>query len=399
MTDYKKNLKKITQILPVRLSERLYVLINFILKPKLSYNKIKTTQNYLKQLKLKDRKKFFNSKKAIWRYTFRTNNIENQEKFLSTYLYSSMKKIKDDVNNRFTDKNLPVLICAVKNDLDRVKMQFEHHKKLGIERFVYIDNMSDDGTFEWLKKQDVDLYQTSDTYSASARNAWFRLIIDIYGYNRWYLVLDSDELLAYPGMEEKNIKSLTKFLDLKRINVLKSFMLDMYPFQSIDFSKNSNRKLKLDDYKFFDTEYEMNKSFRGKSVYGGPRWRVFEKFNENFKPNLTKNPLVYMKKDFFFSVHHLMPYYKNDKCEIFSTLIHYKFLESDFDKIIHAVKKENYAGGSAEYKAYLEEIKEKDFVLSFHTTNSQEFKSSNDLLKINIFDRNFATEFKDLKIE
>ena len=54
----------------------------------------------------------------------------------------------------------PIVVLCVKNDLRRIQMLVEHYRSLGVEKFAFMDNGSEDGTFEWLLEQpDIDLYR------------------------------------------------------------------------------------------------------------------------------------------------------------------------------------------------------------------------------------------------
>ena len=43
------------------------------------------------------------------------------------------------------DPATPIVVCAVKNDLHKIKIQVQHFRTLGIKNIVYIDNGSEDG--------------------------------------------------------------------------------------------------------------------------------------------------------------------------------------------------------------------------------------------------------------
>src|SRR6185503_5153899 len=43
-----------------------------------------------------------------------------------------------------------VLICVVRNEALRLPLFFEHHKKIGVSRFLMVDNDSEDETAELL---------------------------------------------------------------------------------------------------------------------------------------------------------------------------------------------------------------------------------------------------------
>lgn len=65
----------------------------------------------------------------------------------------------------------PIMVCCVKNDLERIKKVVEHHTKIGVKHMVFVDNESTDGTREWLQTQEVDLYGIDEPYHAGRAGA------------------------------------------------------------------------------------------------------------------------------------------------------------------------------------------------------------------------------------
>lgn len=318
--------------------------------------------------------------------------------YLNTYAKQNVRCVqcKSKVSDHTQE---PILICAVKDDLAKVQMQIDHHKKIGIKHFVYIDNMSTDGTYEWLLEQDVNVYRTDDDFSAIAKNAWFRQITDRYGYDRWYLVLDSDELFVYPGMEHGPIGMFTRFLEDQQLSMVQSFLIDMYPKDNDILSQDEDLSTNLDirkEYCYFDTDsYSTKQTYKGLNILGGPRARCFSEKGKDFSPLLTKNPLMKIQATDVFGVHRSLPYSKNIGIPIAAGLLHYKFLPGDDEKYAQIVKAGNYSGGSAEYKQYLK-VLEKKPSLSFYYGKSEEFTNSEDLLKINVFSKEFSQKFLKL---
>ena len=355
-------------------------------------------RNTLNDLKKENYSLYLNSKKALLKYSIRALNPKQVNEYLTVYKKQNVKLIQKNSKSQ-NNKDIPILISAVKNDLYRVKMQIEHHRKIGINHLVYIDNMSDDGTFEWLLEQEIDVYRVDDKFSATAKDAWFRQITDIYGYDRWYLILDSDELFVYPGMEDNKINKLTDFAKESNIDTFQTFMIDMYSKDELVGGKSEDIPLEKYDIKeenrYFDTDsYFINQAYEGDRILGGPRFRVFSDKNQSFTPLLTKNPLVFLRNDRFFGIHHSIPFHKNFNNAIISGILHYKFLPSDNKKYKKIVEEGNYAGGSIEYKRYLEVI-ENNEKLSFYYEKSKELTHSLDLLEINIFDKKQSNRLLD----
>lgn len=127
-------------------------------------------------------------------------DIERAQEIINGYLYNTL--IEVSVNNTFNEKDSPILICVVKNEKVRMEKLFQHYRNLGIFQFAIIDNNSTDGTLELCKKQkDVNLFSVKNEYSSAKRVGWINQILSKYGKNRWYLVVDADELIDYVDSE------------------------------------------------------------------------------------------------------------------------------------------------------------------------------------------------------
>lgn len=192
-------------------------------------------------------------------------NLNKAKTFIKTFLANDIYLIK----NRSNEMSEPVVVCATKNNLSCVKLQLEHHRKIGVTFFIYIDNLSTDGTFEYLNSQnDVTLYRTNSQFSPFVHKIWYQLAIKQEGYDKWYLILDDDELFAYPSMETIDIKRYIRFLEVQKTTGTFAMMLDMYSRNKL-FSANGTNITKK--YCFFDVDYYRKKL----RISGGPRERIF----------------------------------------------------------------------------------------------------------------------------
>lgn len=284
------------------------------------------------------------------------------------------------------------LICIVKNDLQRIKNLYKHHQKIGVEQFVFIDNNSNDGTREWLIEQEnTDVYLVEEEYSSPRRSGWINQVLNRYGFERWYLVLDSDELFVYDSMEKFSISDLIEYCEEHNIDRLSSIMLDMYAKDGL-FKTNKNIK---ENYRYFDSDsYIVKNEFQGLEVRGGPRQRVMFNHSDTKAPLLTKQPLFFFRKgDLYATSHFLYPFEKTTF--IGSALLHYKFLESDFKKYQEIVEKGNFAKGSIEYKNYMKSF-ENNEDLTFMYSGSKEYKDSSSLQVMNIIEPIHWREMQDL---
>lgn len=322
-------------------------------------------------------------KKAFFQLATTRCELEN---FVECYKRKAIKTHK--LQNIALNENEPIFLCVVKDDLIRVKAQLEWYRKIGVRHFAYIDNMSTDGTFEYLEKQDdVSLFSIDEEYHTNRQHAWTRQATDILGYEKWYFLLDSDEFFAYPGMEKNPITRYIDFLEKKNINCVFALMLDMYSKDGLFKSSMSNDDF-MKEYCYFDTDsYKITVRATRMGISGGPRIRLFNGTCQ------VKYPLVKLSKSIIHDSHSKCPFELNfQTLAPIAFLLHYKFLPADISKFEDHVKSEVHYGGSKEYKLYMDVYK-KNPGATFLYDGSAKFNNSMDLLKINIGDNKFFDEF------
>lgn len=274
----------------------------------------------------------------------------------------------------------PILICNVKNDLDRLRVLVEHHQKIGVKYFAFLDNMSTDGTFEWLQTQPVDVFRVEEQYNSIVRSMWITKIASYYGFGRWFITIDSDELLVYDDFENKKIQDVILKFKESGIERGLGFMIDMYA-KSSDLKKAGNHRDIYNTYNLFDADgYYIKMGILGPRIHGGPRERYFGK-----AALMTKYPLFYWRDGEINRYHYIFPTEENKESKCYLGLLHYKFIDGDYEKIKKIVEDGNYASGSSLYKTYLEGISEGGEI-SFCYEGTRKFCESSDLLEIEMFD-------------
>lgn len=307
-------------------------------------------------------------------------NMKRAHDLLEAFEHVKMEKIKT-VETVQTDR--PVLICVVKNERVRLKHFFSHYRKLGIEKFVMIDNLSSDGTREYCEKQeDADVYSVADQYSSAGRVAWTNKVIAAYGYNRWYLIVDADEYIDYVNSETYGIDRITGWAKKNGIQRVLGLQIDFY--QKGHLFEYEQDSIKWDECIYFDTDsYILQPSGRCRWYVGGPRKRVLDTYSL-----LTKCPLVYItEEDVNISSHYLYPYEKNFQSGCVLAICHFEFLnQADRLKLDSIVREGIYASGSKENKAMHRVIADMKGDISFWSKESEAYQRSRDLLKISAMD-------------
>jgi hypothetical protein len=274
------------------------------------------------------------------------------------------------------------LICVVKNDKERLKMMFDHHRKIGIKQFIIVDNGSDDGTREFAELQpDADIFLIKDKFSSLKKYGWINQIIARTGFGKWYLYVDSDELFVYPHMENISIDSFVEGLESIEQTRVGAIMIDMYSEKGV-FKVDVPSDAIREEFRYFDSKgYVFRPSLKGVCIDGGPRMRVLGQ-NNSLQSILVKHPLFFFKSgDVFESAHYLFPY--GAPCKIESALLHYKFLASDYQRYSNIAESRIFANGSRAYKFYIDSYtsnKDVDFMCEY----SIEFSDSLSLGEVEV---------------
>jgi hypothetical protein len=319
---------------------------------------------------------------AIWFKNFRKRALNS----VGNNIYIMFKEFrKSEIHIEkylgFRDNKNVIVVCVVKNDMERVKIFLEHYRKLEINQFVFLDDKSTDGTKEFLQSQkDVELFTSSQDFFTERKEAWINRILAYYGFNRWYLVVDSDELLIYDDFEKRSLAQFVNLLEKKNITAAIGIMIDMY-------SKNRSylgEKVNIyDGIDYFDKiGYFDGRYFRWMpNPVGGMRYRIF-----GIQIGLGKTPLFFLDNKTIYHIHCLFPFEKNFQKPKSIALLHYKFLLGDIEKYKERIDKKSMFNDSEEYKKYIEKMT--DGNLSFYDENvSEKYIDSQSLVKNGLLEK------------
>ena len=191
-----------------------------------------------------------------------------------------------------------ILCCAtVRDEADRLEFFLDYYERLGVDRFLLIDNESRDETRELLLDRPNTHLWRSDMHYARANYgmAWVEVVLRAYGRAHWCLVVDADELLYYPDVETRSLRDLCASLDERGAVALPTVLLDMYSGGPLREAMRHPGSSPLDVCRFFDRDFSHSHQARATpwenidGFSGGVRRRVF---GENTDVFLSKVPLV-----------------------------------------------------------------------------------------------------------
>lgn len=280
---------------------------------------------------------------------------------------------------KLPDNKYVMLFCVLKNEASKIGIFLDYYRKIGVNKFVILDNGSTDGTFQYLRGQkDVNLYYTDAEYTSERRVAWLNILLEENGKNAWCIVVDSDEFISYIDMEYYKIDAVIARAIERKLDRVEGFLLDMYSKEKIFQCEGENC---FEQMTFFDScGYEVSNWRHGIAVKGGPRKRIFDTL-----PYLSKFPLFYYNENIIYSnSHYLFPDCKVDNCHMWFAIRHYKFVgPDDYQKMRIATEKENYYNCSEEYKCYLRTIEREKELRFYDDSYSANYINSHSLKMIN----------------
>lgn len=308
-----------------------------------------------------------------------------------------MKLIINGIHN--SNPQDPTIIAVLKDEIIRLPYFFKYYKNIGIKHFIMIDNDSKDGSFQFLQDaiQDynITLYHTKASYRNNNQgNLWREKIMKHFGDNKWYLLVDIDELLFYDGADNNiKIQNICKNCDDNGWNVFRSFCLDMYPNCKLNtlnyipgesFFKHTpyfdhlsdNYNIKYNLY-FNNNPNDLNSSkFYYDNVTGGVRKRCFD-----YDSMLTEHILFkYNKKmKIFPGTHQIGPKKLIKKSLTRGLMLHFKWVSFDKNFIDKRIKENQMYDNSSDYQNY----------------------KKNSVWDMNFFDKKYSSKFinsKQLKI-
>lgn len=288
-------------------------------------------------------------------------------------------------------ENEAVLVCLMKDAEYYLSHLLEHHRKVGVAHFLFIDNGSTDTTLDLLAAEpDVTVYSNTlpvKEYECLLRAQIAKQVVT----GGWFLFVDTDELVMFSRGEGQHISKFLTYCNSHNYDAVIGQVLDMfsphslkqtsdwsYPRSVEAFDLYSLNNISSYDYK--DTEHigfhwDMRDNTVSndeiKFLFGGIRNEVF---GENCC--LTTHRLVRNADHIELYTHSHCS--NNVACADFPFLIkHYKFAGNFWEREHAQVQRANWDHGEDEKRmSVLDGLT--DFVISGKDQNP--FQTTDDLI-------------------
>jgi len=284
------------------------------------------------------------------------------------------------------------LCVRARNELYLISDFLNHYRALGVERFIVLDDRSEDGTREFLLAEpDVMVVESPLRFNDpvpvpkevapyrqtwSALELWCNQLMDIAGHGRVHVWADVDEFHVLPeGMTLQNIAAA-------KGGAIMGVMLDVYPR---NFRELEQMTSITEGSWYFDARRHLGlrRNRRPKTIYGGARTRLY--FKAGVVTPTKSNRPARRFRDFFFPELYtscctvklyktVMTYWHKSsrfidphdtictRAGVYNTrflipIVHYKFIPPIRKKVHSAIEEGQYFNESEDYKRMAKVIK------------------------------------------
>jgi len=283
-------------------------------------------------------------------------------------------------------------VIGLRDELDRLPHVLDHHRRLGVNRFLVIDNGSTDGSLEELVDQpDTVVWRTEGSYrAANCGAAWWDLLLRRYARGNWCLIIDADEYFIFPGWETRGLHDLCGNLDARGATCFPAVFLDMYgPGRLSDSPIRPDQDL-LETFPYFDRNwYRMRRGLAGPRFnllnhWGGVRARIFgDRAMDSYL--LDKVPLFrHQAEDVLLSGNHWINRPSDQISDGRGVLLHFKYDAGFAMLITREAERGEHAGGARAYKRIADGLEVEADPQFFDPTYSVRYENSEQLLRYGI---------------
>lgn len=281
-----------------------------------------------------------------------------------------------------------VVLCLLRNGRHHVASFVEHYLSLGAKHLVFLDNGSTDGTPDLLRGYENVTVLRTELPFRRYQLLMKQYLIERFGWRRWSLCADVDELFDYPYSDVLGLDAFLGYLNERSYTAVVAQMLDMFPEQPLSEAAETTDKGLKELHRFYDTSdirtHDYNASGAGTGnvlaneeidvLQGGIQRLIF-----GISPMLTKHPLVFYEgtlRPMDMSEHWVS---EARIADVSCVLYHYKLLGSLYGLVRDEVDSRRYPNRHGKYDKYLK-VLESAPSLELKRETARELGSVNELV-------------------
>ena len=278
------------------------------------------------------------------------------------------------------------LFSVIRNEAIRLPFFLEYYRKMGVERFFFVDNNSTDDTVTFLLAQkDVHIFSTKQKFVF--KEYWLQELLDDYGIGYWCVAVDADEFIIYPYCEKITLRDFCNCLEKRGEDAIENLLVDMYSekeFKKIRYNVGENL---FDVFSYFD-EYSYRRILDKRrnrlimqtietwTYFGGTRERAFNcpkiccskyslfKHNTNMCLDAGMHGIVGAQIS-----------------EVQGVTLHFKYLKNFEEYVKQEVIRAEHFGLAKEYQQYQEAMQNYK-IDKLYYDKSQKYKDSLQMLQL-----------------
>jgi glycosyltransferase involved in cell wall biosynthesis len=283
-----------------------------------------------------------------------------------------------------------ILCClTVRNEAPRLPFFLDYYRRLGVDRFLVVDNGStDDTTALLLAEDDVYLWHSAMAFHrANYGSAWFEVLLRAHAVGHWCVIVDADELLVYPRCETHSLKALCRQMSRLGRRALTALHIDMYSDRAVRDTPYRPGQDFREVCPFFDRSpyherHENSGPYRHQVGYfGGARRRALGGGDYC----LSKVPLLKYDTDVVpGGGQHWTNLPPSKVVPDAAGLLHFKFFSSFLPYVAGEVRRGQHYDGAVQYREYARALEADPKLALYDPQQSVRYEDSRQLVAMGI---------------
>lgn len=184
-----------------------------------------------------------------------------------------------------------VVVAAHFGTHNLLRAFLDHHRRIGIQNFVFLDLSTDGELCRHLKDETgCAVWRPANMKTEVNNTFWLNALRSRYARRRWCLSLDTSDAFIFYRCESRKISDFTEFLEAECRDHAFGVLVEMYGDFSIAAPPTGPEDLRyFDSFGFVSRE---KGHFRNPILRGGPQRRILYNLRSELSPAVNRVPLI-----------------------------------------------------------------------------------------------------------